>query len=39
MRTEWDYSKLAEAYLKRPDYSNSAIGALDYEHYIRNVCL
>ena len=28
MRTEWDYSKLAEAYLKRPDYSNSAIGAM-----------
>ena len=28
MRTEWDCPKLAEAYLKRPDYSNSAIEAM-----------
>lgn len=25
MKTEWDYTELAEAYLKRPDYSDSAI--------------
>lgn len=25
MRTEWDYTNLAEAYLKRPDYAQSAI--------------
>lgn len=25
MKTEWDYSSLAKAYLKRPDYSESAI--------------
>lgn len=25
MKTEWDYTDLAEAYLKRPDYSDSAI--------------
>lgn len=25
MKTEWDYTKLAEAYLKRPDYAQSAI--------------
>lgn len=25
MKTEWDYSNYAEAYLKRPDYSESAI--------------
>ena len=25
MRTEWDYTDLAEAYLKRPDYAQSAI--------------
>lgn len=25
MKTEWDYTNLAEAYLKRPDYAQSAI--------------
>ncbi len=25
MKTKWDYSELAEAYLKRPDYSDAAI--------------
>lgn len=25
MKTEWDYTELAEAYLKRPDYAQSAI--------------
>lgn len=25
MKTEWDYTDLAEAYLKRPDYSDAAI--------------
>jgi ubiquinone/menaquinone biosynthesis C-methylase UbiE len=28
MRTEWDYSDLAEAYLKRPDYSDATIDAM-----------
>ncbi|PKL75091.1 MAG: methyltransferase [Candidatus Melainabacteria bacterium HGW-Melainabacteria-1] len=28
MKTEWDYTDLAEAYLKRPDYSDSAIDAM-----------
>ena len=28
MKTEWDYTKLANAYLKRPDYSNVAIDAM-----------
>jgi len=28
MRTEWDYTDLAEAYLKRPDYAQSAIDAM-----------
>ena len=28
MKTEWDYSNLADAYLKRPDYSDSAIDAM-----------
>jgi hypothetical protein len=28
MRTQWDYSELAEAYLKRPDYSDEAIDAM-----------
>ena len=28
MKTEWDYTELAQAYLKRPDYSSAAIGAL-----------
>lgn len=28
MRTEWDYSDLAEAYLKRPDYADSAIDSM-----------
>ena len=25
MKTEWDYTNLAEAYLKRPDYVQKAI--------------
>ena len=25
MKTEWDYTSLASAYLKRPDYSEEAI--------------
>ena len=28
MRTDWDYTELAEAYLKRPDYSDAAIDAM-----------
>ncbi len=28
MKTEWDYSDLAEAYLQRPDYSDAAIDAI-----------
>jgi ubiquinone/menaquinone biosynthesis C-methylase UbiE len=28
MKTEWDYTTLAEAYVKRPDYARSAVGAL-----------
>jgi ubiquinone/menaquinone biosynthesis C-methylase UbiE len=28
MKTEWDYTNLAEAYLKRPDYSLDAIQAM-----------
>ncbi len=28
MRTEWDYTTLANAYLKRPDYSDAAIDAM-----------
>jgi ubiquinone/menaquinone biosynthesis C-methylase UbiE len=28
MKTEWDYTSLADAYLKRPDYSNAAIDAM-----------
>lgn len=28
MKTEWDYTELAEAYLKRPNYSNVAINAM-----------
>lgn len=28
MKTEWDYTDLAEAYLKRPDYSDAAIDEL-----------
>ncbi|MBF0627958.1 MAG: class I SAM-dependent methyltransferase [Magnetococcales bacterium] len=28
MKTEWDYSNLADAYLKRPDYSDLAIDAM-----------
>jgi ubiquinone/menaquinone biosynthesis C-methylase UbiE len=28
MKTEWDYSDLAAAYLKRPDYADSAIDAM-----------
>jgi len=28
MKTEWDYSELADAYLKRPDYSEPAIEAM-----------
>ncbi len=28
MKTEWDYSNLADAYLKRPDYADPAIHAM-----------
>jgi ubiquinone/menaquinone biosynthesis C-methylase UbiE len=28
MKTEWDYTALADAYLKRPDYSDTAIDAM-----------
>ncbi len=28
MKTEWDYTGLADAYLKRPDYADSAIDAM-----------
>jgi ubiquinone/menaquinone biosynthesis C-methylase UbiE len=28
MKTEWDYTSLANAYLKRPDYANVAINAM-----------
>lgn len=28
MKTKWDYSKLADAYLERPDYSNGAISKI-----------
>jgi ubiquinone/menaquinone biosynthesis C-methylase UbiE len=28
MKTEWDYTLLADAYLKRPDYSDAAIDAM-----------
>lgn len=28
MKTEWDYTTLADAYLKRPDYADAAIDAL-----------
>ena len=28
MKTEWNYTELADAYLKRPDYSPTAIDAM-----------
>ncbi len=28
MKTEWDYTSLADAYLKRPDYANEAISSM-----------
>lgn len=28
MKTDWDYTKLADAYLKRPDYAEAAINAM-----------
>ena len=28
MKTEWDYTELANAYLKRPDYSSAAVNAM-----------
>ena len=28
MKTEWDYTNLADAYLKRPEYSAIAINAM-----------
>lgn len=28
MKTEWDYTSLADAYLKRPDYADSAVDAI-----------
>lgn len=30
MKTEWDYTELAEAYLKRPDYAQNAIDKMLY---------
>ena len=35
MKTEWDYSNLAKAYLKRPDYSDEAINSLLSETSIK----
>lgn len=34
MKTEWDYTNLADAYLKRPDYAQEAI---DKMLFIANV--
>lgn len=28
MKTDWDYTNLADAYLKRPDYSEDAINKM-----------
>lgn len=28
LKTEWDYTMLADSYLKRPDYSTSAIAKM-----------
>ena len=28
MKTEWDYTKLAKAYIKRPKYSNHSINSM-----------
>ena len=28
MKTDWDYTALADAYLKRPDYADAAIDAM-----------
>ena len=28
MKTDWDYTKLADAYLKHPDYAEAAINAM-----------
>ena len=28
MKTEWDYTELADAYLKRPDYAEEAINKM-----------
>lgn len=36
MRTDWDYTNLADAYLKRPDYSDDAIDQLVKTINIRN---
>ena len=41
MKTEWDYTNLAEAYLERPDYSASAVSsliAIASEHQKITVC-
>ena len=39
MKTEWDYTELAEAYLKRPDYAQSAIDKMLAEAGIKKVML
>ncbi len=36
MKTEWDYTNLADAYLKRPDYSDAALIALFNKTHIQS---
>lgn len=36
MKTEWDYTSLADAYLKRPDYSDEALAALFEKTHIKS---
>ena len=40
MKTNWDYTELAKAYLKRPEYSSEAISTLLSETGIKdgNIC-
>jgi hypothetical protein len=38
MKTEWDYTALADAYLKRPDYADEAIDALPEDMALVHVC-
>lgn len=35
MKTEWDYTSLADAYLKRPDYSDAALQALFHTTHVQ----